>query len=311
MKISVIISCHNSATTLPAQLEALSGQSWDDDWEMIVVDNGSRDRSVSIAKKFKHSIPRLRVYQAVDRKGFAHARNAAVRKSSGDVLLFCDGDDIVGNRWLTTMGNALRENVFVAGRLLVTEINKPWTIDSRPEDLNFQNAGVVTAFGYLPWASSSNMGIHRSLFNDAGGFDESMTALEDIDFSWRVQRLGERVVPVEDSFVHYRLRRTCIGIFHQAFLFAENFALLKKRYEPLGLSPSALPRGSRAGEWILLWLRLFLFNRQARGAWMWKAGWRFGSWAGNFKSRAVPANNTSPEKQAIKPALPVSARHSS
>lgn len=288
MRISVIIPCYNCATTLPAQLEALRGQNWEDGWEVILADNGSTDRSIAIAKKFKTSMPALRVIQATGRKGYAHARNAAVAESSGDALLFCDGDDIVNSRWLSTMGNALRENRFVAGRLVVTEINEEWTVQSRPEEMDFQRSGVLNTFGYLPWASSSNMGIRRDLFEKVGGFNESMPALEDIDFCWRVQQKNVKLIPVEGSFVHYRLRKTYVGIFHQSLLYAENFVFLCKRYKPLGFSPPVPSTMSAVGNWLYLALRLLRFQRKDFGVWMWNLGWRCGCITGNFKHRVNP-----------------------
>lgn len=285
MKISVIIPCYNCANKLPAQLEALSGQTWEDGWEVIVADNGSRDRSISVAKKFRTSLPSLRVIRAANRKGYAHARNEAVKVATGEALLFCDGNDIVSKHWLSRMGNALRENEFVAGRIVVSEINQDWTVASRPEEMNFQNAGVFKTFGYLPWASSSNMGIRRDLFNEVGGFNESMPALEDIDFSWRVQQRGVKVFGVEDSVVHYRLRKTYSGIFHQSLLYAENFVLLCKHYRSLGFSPPTPSNASLAGEWLHLIARLMWCPRKRRGSWMWQAGWRFGCLTGSLKHR--------------------------
>ncbi len=299
MRISVIIPCYNCAITLPAQLEALCNQTWEDGFEVIVADNGSTDRSVSIAKKFRPSMPSLRVIEATERKGYAHARNVAVRASSGDALLFCDGDDIVSNHWVSTMAGALRENAFVAGRLVVSEINQEWTIQSRPDDIPSQCNGVLMTFGYLPWASASNMGVRRDLFVQVGGFNESMPALEDIDFCWRLQQRGASLVSSESSYVHYRLRRTYVGIFHQALLYAETFVLLRKHHQPHGFSPPDSSVASMAGKWVRLAVLLFRFQRKDFGSWMWHLGWRCGCLTGSLKYRLY-----NPDSSTDRPAQP-------
>jgi glycosyltransferase involved in cell wall biosynthesis len=286
MKLSVVIPCFNCAGTLPAQLEALSGQDWAGGWELIVVDNGSTDATTAVAGAFSHRLPNLRILHATKRKGPAYARNTGAGAASGDAILFCDGDDIVGPNWLTAMGEALAVHEFVGGRLVVTEINEPWIVESRPEVMNLQNHGVLTTHGYLPWASSSNMGIRRGLFEEVGGFSESMPALEDVDFCWRIQHLGVKLVAAPESFIHYRLRGTYLGIFHQSRIYAENFVLLCKQYQPMGFAPPFPSVKSLLRNWVKLLRELpRVHDRKDRGEWMWYAGWRWGCFTGSLKHR--------------------------
>lgn len=286
MQLSVIIPCFNCAATLPAQFEALSVQSWDGDWELIVVDNGSTDTILAVAESWRSRLPNLRLISATERQGPAYARNAGAKVAAGEALLFCDGDDIVGEGWLTAMGNALGEHEFVGGRLMVTEINEPWIIAARPEVMDLQEKGVLTTHGYLPWASSCNLGIRREIFNKSGGFSESMPALEDVDFCWRVQQSGVKLVAVPDSFIHYRLRGTYRGMFRQARIYAENFVLLCKQYQPLGLPVPVPSVISLLRNWVRL-IRKIPFSpaKQSRGEWMWYAGWRLGCFTGSLKHR--------------------------
>lgn len=286
MKLSVIIPCFNCSATLPVQLEALCGQQWNEGWEVIIVDNGSTDRTLEVARSFSERLPEFRIVEATKRKGPAHARNTGAGAAQGDALLFCDGDDVVGENWVSAMGNALKEDSFVGGRLVVTEINEPWIVHSRPEVMDLQNHGVLTTHGYLPWASSSNMGIHRSLFQEVGGFSESMPALEDVDFCWRVQHLGVKLVAAPDSFIHYRLRSTYGGIFRQSKVYAENFVLLCKQYEPLGFAPPFPSVRSLLRNWYRLVKQARLIHdKRDRSEWMWYAGWRWGCLTGSLKHR--------------------------
>src|SRR5690625_4024570 len=181
IKNSIIVSCRNSASWLPAQIEALVSQIRTDDSEILIIDNGSRDRTLSVAKRLRHSVPNLKVISADSRKGFAHARNVGAQNASGRFLLFCDGKDIVERDWIEKMSKALEKNPIVSGRLLTSEINPSWAIEAPPPEMRLEHSAVFKTFDHLPWASASNFGIHRKIFLKTGGFDERLTALEEVD----------------------------------------------------------------------------------------------------------------------------------
>ncbi|HLS27493.1 MAG TPA: glycosyltransferase [Opitutales bacterium] len=302
MKCSIIVSCHNCAYTLPIQIEVLSGQCRNDECEIIVVDNGSRDETVSVAKKLRHSIPNLRVLQANERKGFAHARNSAAQSAEGRFVLFCDGNDVAHNRWVESMSQALEKHPFVAGRLITTEINLPWTIAARPPEMQIEATAAVETFGHLPWASAANIGITRDLFDQCGGFNEELTALEDIDFSWRIQESGVDLTPVSESIVHYRLRNTMVGIFHQSLVYALNFVRLSDLHQENGFSPPKPSFFSIIWTWLSTVFSLFSFRRQHRGRLMWILGWSTGSLIGIVKCRWL-GRSPSASKEAQKAPL--------
>ena len=64
MKASVIIPCYNAETTIRAQLEALGSQDWSEPWEIILVDNGSTDQSLQIARQYEEKLPNFKIVQA-------------------------------------------------------------------------------------------------------------------------------------------------------------------------------------------------------------------------------------------------------
>src|SRR3712207_4277359 len=86
LKLSVVIPCLNAASTIAVQLAALSRQSWPGEWEVIVADNGSTDRSRRIAESYGDRLPGLRVVDASDRRGQAHARNLGAAAATGDAF---------------------------------------------------------------------------------------------------------------------------------------------------------------------------------------------------------------------------------
>ncbi len=81
-RLSVIIPCYNSEATLGVQLSALAAQVCRYPWEAIIVDNGSRDATSSLARSFADRIPALRVVDASAARGSAFARNAPLGPSA-------------------------------------------------------------------------------------------------------------------------------------------------------------------------------------------------------------------------------------
>src|SRR5262249_59116491 len=116
-KLSIIIPCFNAEQTIVVQLQALADQQWSHPWEVIVVDNGSTDRTADIVKAWRPSLPSLRLIQAAkERQGPAYARNVGVAAARSDALAFIDADDVVAPGSLAAMGEALELHDFVAGR---------------------------------------------------------------------------------------------------------------------------------------------------------------------------------------------------
>src|SRR5262245_44074787 len=103
-RLSIIIPCYNSQSTLGAQLAALARQQTRYSWEAIVADNGSNDGTSELAKSFHDRIPRFRVIDASATRGAAYARNAGARVAAGSALLFCDADDVMADGYVESMG---------------------------------------------------------------------------------------------------------------------------------------------------------------------------------------------------------------
>ena len=283
MKLSVIIPCYNAAATLGQQLEALSKQQWDEPWEVILADNGSTDASVAVAEAFRQRLPNLRIIDVSQRKGPAYARNAGAWHTSGEAFAFCDADDEVAPGWVAAIGEALSQHDFVAGKLEYKKLNPDWVLSTRSEG---QHDGLqpYTYPPYLPHASSCNLGCKRTVFEQVGGFDESMRYLEDTDFCWRVQLAGTELHFVPQAEVHYRLRDSKRELFRQAQKYGEYNVLLYKRFRAHGMPPLSWKQGAKA------WLKLLLNMRSlvrpaARPKWVRNFGWRWGRLKGSIRHR--------------------------
>ena len=107
MRLSVIIPCYNAAPTIAAQLDALTGQCWMHQWEVIVVNNHSTDGSMEVVERYRTRLPHLRIVDAFARRSRPYALNVGAAAATGESLAFCDADDEVGPGWVAAIGDAL------------------------------------------------------------------------------------------------------------------------------------------------------------------------------------------------------------
>ncbi|MEM9907674.1 MAG: glycosyltransferase [Cyanobacteria bacterium P01_D01_bin.44] len=283
IQLSVIIPCFNAAATLAAQLEAFAGQAWDEAWELIIADNGSTDDTVAIAKRYAEKIAHLRIVDASGREGAAYARNYGAQLAVGESIAFCDADDEVAPGWVAAMGTALREHDLAAGCCELKKLNQPWAIKARcgGEEREIWVDGLLQSKlspGY-PYASSCNLGIKRAVYEKLGGFDETLLTCEDAEYCRRAQLQGFSLGYVREAMVHYRLRNSLIGIYKQAYSYAQYRVLLHEKYKSTGIFSRSLAEGVMA--WRLLAKALIKVRSKSDLAmWLNSLGWRLGHEAG-------------------------------
>ena len=229
--VSVVIPTYNGVATLGAQLDALDAQDYPGAIEVVVADNGSTDGLVEFLAGRAGRLPVRRV-DASDRKGVSHARNVGVREAKGDLVLICDADDEVVPCWVSALAAAAGDAEIVGGPLDPTRINAgsslawrfPHARDRLPVKLRF-----------LPYAHGCNVAVWRDVVEDVGGWDESYgPGGEDVDFAWRVQLAGGRLVNAPDAVVNYRHRSSAGGLARQMAGYAEADVLLYRRFRADG-----------------------------------------------------------------------------
>lgn len=222
--VSVIIPVYNCATTLGAQLDALAAQASDVPWEIVVVDNGSTDGTSSLIEQHMETMPHLTLVHAPEEKSISRARNVGAANAHGEILLFCDGDDIVAPGWLAAMTQALGQHEFVVGRVEVSMLNA-----GVPEKYG-NNGTADMLLNFLPYAIGCNFGVSRRAFESVGGFSTMCKRCMDIELSWRLQLAGYSLHEVPEAEVYYRYRGSASAHWKTAFNFSLAHTELYKRY---------------------------------------------------------------------------------
>jgi len=276
-RLSIVIPCFNSEATIGAQLSALADQTTQYSWEVLVADNGSRDNTVAIATRFRDRIDRLHLVDASARRGAAYARNTGAKAAAGEMLLFCDADDVMGEDYLEAMGRALETHDFVACRYDFRKLNTSWLAAARGLSAAGQTEGLAGGYCHptLPYAGAGGLGIKKSVHDAVNGFDMTLGAMagqEDTDYCIRVQLAGTPLVFVHEAIMHVRFRETVSGVFRQAWAWAESGAHVARRYVPDEATPSRRVMAYDLAR-HLAWKFMRVRTRSDLAQWIWLAGW--------------------------------------
>lgn len=223
MKISVIMPAYNTASTIGTQLEALTQQEWQFDWELIVADNGSTDQTLSIIKSYVNCFPQLWIVYAIERRGATFARNTAASVAAGDAFIFCDADDVAAPDWLRTIATVLEAYDLVIGHMEMSKLNSRSPVPDmvHPEQKEIEH-GRAKFEPYLYYVTGAGFGIRRSYHEIIGGFDENLMASEDVDYGFKAQLAGARVFFADQAVMHYHLRPNLSSSFQQGVFYSKS-----------------------------------------------------------------------------------------
>lgn len=282
--ISVVVPVLNGAATIGEQLAALAAQDVDGAWEVVVADNGSTDGTRAVVGDFFGLLPGLRVIDATRRRGPAAARNQGANAATGNVLAFCDADDVVAPGWLAAMAKATGDHDFVAGSL---DFGCRW-MPPLPGEQRRPPLGPTTGnFGWLQYALGANMAMSRKAFSAVGGFAEELRAGEDVDLSWRLQLAGYPLHYQPAALVHKRPRPTSGHKVRQRVNYGRHDVRLYKRLRPSGMPrrpPVALVRHYG---WLGLNAWRLAAGGHGRTTWLVSASSAAGRMVGSLEQRTL------------------------
>jgi glycosyltransferase involved in cell wall biosynthesis len=276
----------DAAGTVGEQLRALAAQDYAGDWELVIVDDGSTDPTAEVARHELARLPHARLlYEPhTSGNGPGHARNVGVAAARGDLLAFCDADDVVTTGWLRALAGAARRGDVVAGRLDDQALNPP-AVRTWHETAAWEHRHPVHRF--LAWASTSNCAVWREAFVDLGGFEGRARASEDRDFAWRAQLAGRRFVHAPDAVVAYRYRSGLRATARQQFHYGQANPRLFRRFRRAGM-PRSHPLDALMGwTWAVGTLPVLAWSGSHRGRWVRRTAWRWGHVVGSLRHRTV------------------------
>ena len=221
MNVTVILCTYNRSESLARALGSVACSVLPDsvEWEVLVVDNNSKDRTRDVVSDFTRRYPGRFRHLFEARQGKSHALNSGIREARGDVLAFMDDDVTVESRWLWSLTAPLEDSSLagVGGRILPERDFHPpkWLAVEGP----FSMVGMLALFDLgdrscelreAPFGT--NMAFHKRLFVKYGGFRTDMGPCpgseirnEDTEFGRRLLAAGESLRYEPSAIVYHAI----------------------------------------------------------------------------------------------------------
>ncbi len=232
--ISVIIPALNEEHEIAQCLKSLTQLDCPPkSFEVIVVDNGSKDRTLEIVRSFSQVL-NLKVLQKPGVRVSA-VRNFGASHASGSIFAFLDADCLVPRHWLN-QGAALLDidGVGVAGAHFQIPEKTGWVARTWYGQMTSEKQGD------LMWVPSCNTWVQRETFERVGGFDESIETSEDCEFCGRVRAAGLRVIGRSEIAVVHLGTPSRLGEFYKKICWHATDGLRVFLRNPLAIS-NAMP----------------------------------------------------------------------
>ncbi|MBV0923320.1 glycosyltransferase [Halomicroarcula limicola] len=186
--VSVIVPVYDDPEGVDRTLRTLTEQAVSTPYEVLVVDNGSTDRTPAVVASYCRARPDLVELLVEDEiQGSYAARNAGIERASGEILAFVDADMRVGPAWVDDVAAAMQSAEYVGFDV---------QIEGRPED------GPVVAFNHVSefpieryveeeqFAPTCCLAVRREVVETVGRFDERFRSSGDLEFGRRVHDAG-------------------------------------------------------------------------------------------------------------------------
>ena len=218
ISFSLIIPVFNRPDEIDELLQSLAVQT-DKDFEVIVVEDGSKTDCRSIAEKYQEKLTLSYFY--IENSGPGQARNFGAKQAQREYLIFLDSDCIIPENYIVSVKNEMRENPVDAfggpdrAQDSFTPIQK---------SINYAMTSFFTTGGIRGgkkkmdkfYPRSFNMGIRKNVYESLTGFSK-MRFGEDIDFSIRIYKAGYKVALFPSAYVYHKRRTDFRKFFKQVY----------------------------------------------------------------------------------------------
>ena len=281
------MAAHNSAATIAESIESVRLQTRSD-WELIVVDDGSRDATAEVGEGFDD--PRIRVVREADNRGPAAARNRGISLARAPVVCTLDSDDLMLPQFLETMASTL--NSAPEASVAFTDA---WVLDDATGRVR-KSSAMASAKPPEPASADTqtflvellrrnfvftSVAARRESLLAVGGYDERLWIDEDWELWLRLAAAGFRFARVPRLLAVYRKHGESLTSDTRRLIAAERevYRIVAKEWPPdSGVQALALDlmrrselRARRRANAFRLLRPLFMLWRKVREPLLWHA----------------------------------------
>ncbi|MCC5895590.1 MAG: glycosyltransferase family 2 protein [Alkalibacterium sp.] len=253
--VSIIMPVYDVEKYVGKAIESVLMQTYED-FELIIVNDGTRDCSMAIVDSFAKADKRIKIINQ-ENKGLSAARNAGLKKAKGDYTCFIDSDDEVNNQMLSIVMNKLSEeqpDVLMFGMLIEKVIANEKVVEtvklnSSMEDYITKSQNnfvlddtIIELIGY----STNKMYKTKTLREHNILFNEDIRLLEDINFNELVFKVIDKFMIIDDCLYHYkrRNRNSLVNTFQQNYFDLQMAGIQSRRkiFEGWGIDDHIIER---------------------------------------------------------------------
>lgn len=197
--VSIIIPCYNMKQYLAETLDSVVAQSYNN-WECIIIDDGSTDNTESIVKNYCNKDTRFK-YIKQGNEGVSAARNNGIKQAKGEYILPLDGDDLIDQTYIQQAKSYLSDNITT--KLVYCKADY---FGERQGDLDLGNYSYNT----ILWENCifCSAVYRHTDFNKTSGYNTNMKdGFEDWDFWLSFLNANDIVYQIPETLFHYRIRK--------------------------------------------------------------------------------------------------------
>jgi len=183
--VSFIIPVRNDARRLERCLRSIAANRFPrTSVEIVVVDNGSDDGSDDCARQMGATV------MSVRHATVARLRNRGAATSGGSILAFVDADHELDRDWIAAAVEMLGSGKTAAAGAPYSIAPQPTWVQRQCDAMRVRSSEATE----VHWLGSGNLAVTRQAFDSVGGFDERLTACEDVDFCNRLRQQGRQLI---------------------------------------------------------------------------------------------------------------------
>jgi glycosyltransferase involved in cell wall biosynthesis len=232
LSFSIIIPVYNRPIEIGELLESLTKQDFSDDFEVLIIEDGSTQKSDLIAENYKTQLNLKYFFK--ENTGAGASRNFGMQNASGNYYIILDSDVIVPKQYLSEVKNGL-ERIGTAAFGGPDAAHASFT--PLQKAINYSMTSVLTTGGirgkkqavgkFQP--RSFNFGLSKIAFEKTQGFSKMKNG-EDIDLTFRLWENGFETQLIENAFVYHKRRSSLKQFFKQTHGFGTARPILNKKY---------------------------------------------------------------------------------
>lgn len=214
--ISVIIPVYNGEKTLTRCLNSLESQTIPrDEYEIIVVNDGSKDDTRKVAEGFNVTV------LSQENQGPAAARNLGVKMAQGDIVLFIDADCSAAPNWIEEMTKPFSNPDIVGVKGTYKTTQK--ALIARFVQIEYEEKYErMKKYTYIDFVDTYSAGFRKNVFQKYGGYNTSFptATVEDQEFSFRLAKDGHMMLFQPEAFVYHLHQSTLKGYMRRKYWIA-------------------------------------------------------------------------------------------